>query len=186
MLDVLARNWWALALRGVVAILFGLAALVWPGLTLTALVLLFGADALVDGVFAVVAAIARAGRERHWWALLLEGLLGIAAGVVTLAWPGITGLVLLLFIAAWAIITGVVEIVAAIRLRREIEGEFLLGLGGALSVLFGLLLIVRPGAGALAVAWLIGIYAILFGALLLALAVRLRGLRGRGGAPSPA
>src|SRR5919202_355383 len=186
MLDVLARNWWALALRGVVAILFGLAALVWPGLTLTALVLLFGADALVDGVFAVVAAIARAGRERHWWALLLEGLLGIAAGVVTLAWPGITGLVLLLFIAAWAIITGVVEIVAAIRLRREIEGEFLLGLGGALSVLFGLLLIVRPGAGALAVAWLIGIYAILFGALLLALAFRLRGLRGRGEATSSA
>src|SRR5919202_1056413 len=131
MLDVLARNWWALALRGVVAILFGLAALIWPGLTLTGLVLLF-------------------------------------------------------FIAAWAIITGVVEIVAAIRLRREIEGEFLLGLSGALSVIFGLILIARPGAGALAVAWLIRIYAILFGALLLALAFRLRGLRGRGEATSSA
>ena len=171
---------------GGVAILFGLAALIWPGLTLTALVLLFGAYTLVDGVFAVVAALARAGRERRWWVLLLEGPLGIAAGVVTLAWPGITGLVLLLFIAAWAVITGVVEIVAAIRLRREIEGEFLLGLSGVLSVLFGLLLIVRPGAGAVAVAWLIGIYAILFGALLLALAFRLRGLRGRGAQPSPA
>ena len=186
MLDVLARNWWALALRGVVAILFGLAALIWPGLTLTALVLLFGAYALVDGVFAVVAALARAGRERRWWVLLLEGLLGIAVGILTLVWPGITGLVLLLFIAAWAIITGVVEIVAAIRLRREIEGEFLLGLGGVISVIFGLLLIVRPGAGAVAVAWLIGIYAILFGALMLALAFRLRGLRGRGEATSPA
>lgn len=186
MLDILARNWWALALRGVVAVLFGLAALIWPGLTLTALVLLFGAYSLVDGIFAVVSAFARAGRERGWWAFLVEGLLGIAAGIVTLLWPGITGLVLLLFIAAWAIVTGVVEIVAAIRLRREIEGEFLLGLSGVLSVIFGLILIARPGAGAVAVAWLIGAYALLFGALLLALAFRLRGLRGRGGVPSPA
>jgi uncharacterized membrane protein HdeD (DUF308 family) len=111
---------------------------------------------------------------------------GVAVGILTFLRPGGVAFVLINFIAAWAIITGVVEIVAAIRLRREIEGEFLLGLSGALSVIFGLILIARPGAGALAVAWLIGIYAILFGALLLALAFRLRGLRGRGEATSPA
>lgn len=185
MLEVLARNWWALALRGIVAILFGLAALDWPGLTHAALVLLFGAYALVDGIFGVVAAFARAGRERGWWVLLLDGFLGIAAGVATLVWPGITATLLLLLIAVWAIVTGVVEIVVAIRLRREIEGEFFLILSGVLSVLLGLFLIARPGAGAVAVAWLIGVYALLFGILLLALAFRLRGRRGRDGVPSP-
>jgi uncharacterized membrane protein HdeD (DUF308 family) len=174
MLLVLARNWWMLALRGLVAVLFGLVAIVWPGLTLTALVLLFGAYALVDGVFAVVSALRTASRQSRWWMLLIEGVIGIVIGVVTFLWPDITALALLYLIAAWAIVTGVFEILAAIRLRREITGEWLLALSGIASVLFGLLLVILPGAGALAVVWLIGIYALIFGVLLIVLAFRLR------------
>src|SRR5215216_2831266 len=123
MLSVLARNWWALVLRGVFAVLFGLAAFFWPAITLAALVLLFGAYALADGLFAVVAAITGADRQTRWWALLLEGIAGILAATATVLWPGLTALALLYLIAAWAILTGVLEIVAAVRLRREIEGE---------------------------------------------------------------
>src|SRR5689334_9691466 len=111
----LTRSWWALALRGLFALLFGVLAILWPGLTLEVLVLLWGAYALADGVFAIAAAIAGAGRFHHWWALLLEGVVGIAAGVVTFLWPGITALALLFVIAAWAVVTGILEIVAAIR-----------------------------------------------------------------------
>lgn len=175
MLDVLARNWWALVLRGLFAVLFGLAAFFWPGITLAALVLLFGAYALADGLFAIVAAITGADRQTRWWALLLEGIAGILAATVTVLWPGLTALALLYLIAAWAILTGVLEIVAAVRLRREIEGEWLLALGGVASVLFGLYVAVFPGAGALAVVWIIGGYALVAGVLLIALGVRLRG-----------
>jgi uncharacterized membrane protein HdeD (DUF308 family) len=175
MLTQLARNWWVLALRGAIAVLFGLAAFVWPGITLAALVLLFGAYTLVDGVFAVIAALTgRSGHER-WWVLLLEGLVGIAVGVLTFIWPAITEFALLYLIAAWAVVTGVIEIIAAIRLREELEGEWLLILGGIASVLLGLILLARPGAGALAVIWMIGAYAIVFGVLLVILAFRLRG-----------
>ena len=181
MLDVLARYWWVQAVRGAAAILFGLLALVWPEITLTALVLLFGAYALVDGVMALGTAIfgGRGAEGRRPW-LVLEGIVGVAAGLVTLFWPGITTLVLLWWIAAWALVTGVLEIIAAVRLRREIQGEWLLALGGVLSVLFGILLAVRPSEGAVAVAWLIGIYAIVFGIALLALAFELRRYRGTG------
>jgi uncharacterized membrane protein HdeD (DUF308 family) len=176
MMVILARNWWAVALRGLFALLFGVLTLIWPAISVTVLVLLFGAYVLVDGIFAVVAAISRASEGRgHWWALLLEGLVGIAAGVLTFVWPAITALVLLYLIAAWGVVTGVFEILAAIRLRREVEGEWLLALGGVLSVIFGVLLFLLPGAGLLAVTWLIGIYAAVFGVLLLALAFRLRG-----------
>ncbi|MDQ3780864.1 MAG: HdeD family acid-resistance protein [Chloroflexota bacterium] len=178
MLGLLARNWWALALRGVIAILFGFMAWIWPDLTVRALVLLFGAYALVDGVFAIVAAASGAG-GRRWWALVIEGLLGIAVGLITMVWPDLTALALLYFIASWAIITGVLEIFAAFELRREIEGEWLLGLGGLASILFGLILIVFPGDGALALIWLIGAYAIFFGALLIGLAWRVRSMGDR-------
>jgi uncharacterized membrane protein HdeD (DUF308 family) len=176
MVVILARNWWALALRGIVAFLFGLLTFVWPRISVIVLVSLFGAYVMVDGIFAVVLALRRAQEgQRHWWSLLIEGLIGIAAGVLTFVWPGITALVLLYLIAAWAIVTGVFEIAAAIRLRKEIKGEWLLALGGIVSMIFGFALMVMPVAGALAVVWLIGIYAIIFGILLLALAFRLRG-----------
>lgn len=172
---ILARNWWIVTLRGVLAVLFGLMCFFWPGITLTALVLLYGAYALVDGIFALVSAILGQPRTEPWWALLIEGAAGIAVGIMTFTWPAITALVLLFLIAGWAIITGVFEVIEALRLRREIQGEWLLALSGLLSILFGVALIVRPGTGALAVVWLIGAYAIAFGVLYIALGARLRG-----------
>jgi uncharacterized membrane protein HdeD (DUF308 family) len=178
-IDALAENWWALALRGVAAIIFGVLAIVWPGVTLAALILLFGGYALVEGVLNVVAAVRGRGDDQPWWALLLEGLVSIAAGVVTFAVPGLTALALLYVIAAWAIVTGVLEIVAAIRLRRRITGDAVLALNGVLSIAFGVLTMLVPGAGALSLVWLIGAYAIVFGALLLGLSLQLRRWRGR-------
>jgi uncharacterized membrane protein HdeD (DUF308 family) len=175
MLETLTRHWWAVVLRGVAAVLFGLMALIWPGITLLVLVALFGAYALVDGLFALGSAIFGGGNtagSRVW--LAVEGVAGIVAGIMTFFWPGITTLVLLWLIAAWALVTGVFEIVAAIRLRREIQGEWLLALSGALSVVFGIMLMVWPAAGALALVILIGLYAILFGVVLIWLGLRLR------------
>jgi uncharacterized membrane protein HdeD (DUF308 family) len=174
MVTQLARKWWVVALRGVLGILFGLMAFLWPGITLAVLVIFFGAFALVDGIFLVVAALHAAGEHERWWVLLLQGLAGIAAGLVTFFWPGITAVALLIVIAAWAIVTGILEIAAAIRLRKEIEGEWLLGLSGFCSLVLGLLLVVWPAAGALAFVWLIAGYAIISGILLIAVALRLR------------
>lgn len=178
MLATVARSWWTLVLRGVLAVVFGVVAWVAPGLTIGALILLFGAYALVDGAFALVAAFSPGG-ERRRWPLVLEGILGIGAGIAAVVWPGLTALALLYVIAAWALITGLFEIMAAVELRREIDNEWLLGLAGLASIVFGLLLIVRPGAGALALTWLIGVYAVLFGVLLIALGFRLRGMADR-------
>ena len=166
-------------MRGLAAIVFGVLAFVWPDITLFALVLLFGAYMLVDGIFAIVAAVRAAGREARWWLLLIEGVLGVLAGLVAAFWPGLTALALLYFIAAWAIVSGILEVIGAIRLRQEIEGEWALGLSGALSVLFGILLVVIPApAGLLSLVWLIGAYALVFGVLLLVLAFRLRSAPG--------
>jgi uncharacterized membrane protein HdeD (DUF308 family) len=174
MVIVLTRNWWALAIRGLLAIVFGILAFALPSATLAALVLLFGAYAIADGVFAIIAAVKASGGARRWWWLVLEGILSIGVGVLTFVMPEITALFLLYLIAFWAILTGVFEIAIAIRLRKEITGEWLMALGGIASVLFGALLVLFPGAGALAVIWWIGAYAIVFGALLLALAFKLR------------
>jgi uncharacterized membrane protein HdeD (DUF308 family) len=174
MLHLLARYWWALALRGLFAVLFGFLTFIIPGITLLALVLLFGVYALLDGIFDVVSAFRS---SSHHWAFLVEGIVGIIIGILTLIWPGITGMVLLYLIAFWAIFTGVLEIVAGIRLRAAIANEVLLILMGVLSLLFGLLIIVFPGAGALAIAFWIGAYAVIFGIMLIALAFRLRRFR---------
>ncbi|WP_018657137.1 HdeD family acid-resistance protein [Actinomadura flavalba] len=173
MLDMMTRNWWVLALRGAFAVLFGVLALFWPGITVLALVLLFGAYALVDGAFSLYAAIrGGSGQSRGW--LAVSGIAGVLLGIAALAWPAITGFALLMLIAAWAIVTGVMEIIAAVALRREIEGEWLYAVTGAVSVLFGVLLFVWPASGAVALIWMIGLFAILFGALLIGAAFRVR------------
>lgn len=179
MLAMLARNWWILALRGMLGIIFGVLAILWPVLTLRILVLLFGAYALVDGFLAVILGIARHQRGERWWAQLLQGVAGIIIGLLTFFWPGATALALLYLIASWEVVTGVLEVVAAIQLRRIIRGEWLLILSGVASILFGVLLFVFPGAGALGLVWLIGGYSIAFGILLIVLAFRLRGMRDR-------
>jgi uncharacterized membrane protein HdeD (DUF308 family) len=171
--DTLARSWWVIALRGVAGILFGLATFFWPEISLTALVLIFGAYALVDGVLALATAIRRRGKDR-WWLFLLEGLAGIAAGALTFLWPDITAIALLYVIAAWALVTGGFEIAAAIRLRKVIRREWLLALIGLASVALGILLILFPGPGALALVLWIGAYALVTGVLLVALGLRLR------------
>ncbi|REE99154.1 HdeD family acid-resistance protein [Thermomonospora umbrina] len=185
MIEQWGRAWWMLALRGAVAILFGLLAWIWPGITVWALVLLFGIYALADGVLALVAAFRGASGSSRGW-LVVAGVAGIVAGVVAFAWPGVTALALLMLIAAWAVVTGVFEIVAALSLRREIEGEWWYVAGGALSVLFGFLLFLWPVGGALAVVWLIGLFSILFGIALVAAAFRVKRLAGfarRGAGP---
>jgi uncharacterized membrane protein HdeD (DUF308 family) len=174
MVDVLARNWGWVVLRGAVALLFGLLTLSRPGITLAALILFFGAYALADGVFTVVSAIANRHGQPHWVALLFGGLCGIAAGVITFAMPHLTAIVLLYFIAFWAILSGASEIAAAFRLRKVISNEWLLGLVGLLSVVFGIFLIAAPGRGALAVTMWIGFYATVLGIMLLILGFRLR------------
>jgi uncharacterized membrane protein HdeD (DUF308 family) len=170
----LARNWWLLVVRGVLAVVFGILAFVLPGATVTALVILFGAFMLVDGVFALVSAWRRAERRMLWWPFLLEGLSGVAIGIITFLWPGVTAFALLYLIAAWAFVTGVFEIAAAIRLRKEIRGEWVLALIGIASILFAALVVLFPGEGAVAIVWAIGAYAVVFGILLVALGLRLR------------
>jgi uncharacterized membrane protein HdeD (DUF308 family) len=185
MFVVFAKSWWALVLRGLASIAFGVLAFVWPHLTLTVLVFLFGAYALVDGVFAIAAGVKSHAENKRWWVLLVEGVLSIIAGVMAFVIPGITALVLLMLIAAWAMVTGVFEVVAAIQLRKYIVGEWLLALAGVASILFGIALLWNPNAGALAVVWIIGAYAIVFGVLLAALGFRLKGLVSRAQPMSP-
>jgi uncharacterized membrane protein HdeD (DUF308 family) len=173
MVHALAKNWWLLLLRGIAAIIFGVLAFAWPGLTLLTLILFYGAFALVDGVLAIIAAIAGGAPAPRWW-LAIVGVLGIAAGLLTFLMPGLSALVLLFFIAGWAIATGVLQIIGAIQLRKEIDNEWLLILGGVISVLFGVGMMLAPGAGALALVWVIGTYAVIMGVVLVALALRLK------------
>lgn len=168
------RNWWVPLVRGIAAVLFGIAAFVWPGLTVAVLMLLFGAYVLVDGVLSVIDSIRYRNRIDIWGWWLLDGVLGIVVGALTLFMPGVSAFVLLMFIAGWAIVGGVLRIMAAIQLRKRIEGEWLMVLSGVLSCLFGMLLVALPGAGILSLVWLIGFWAVLFGVTLIALAFRLR------------
>jgi uncharacterized membrane protein HdeD (DUF308 family) len=171
------RNWWVLLLRGILAILFGIIAFRAPVATLGALVLVFGIYALVDGIFALFAAVAGWGHREDRWLLVLEGLVGLGAGFATLRATALTAVVLLFFIASWALATGILKIVAAIRLRKEISNEFWLVFSGIASVIFAFLVMLNPAAGAMAMVWLIGWYALIMGTMLVILSFKLRGLR---------
>lgn len=173
MLDALARNWGLILLRGVLAILFGVLAVLWPGITLLTLVLLYAGFAVADGVFSLIAAVRGGTPTPRWW-LALVGVMGIGVGVITVFYPQITMLVLLMFIAAWAVVTGALQIYGAIKLRHEIEGEWWLVASGVLSVLFGVMLVAWPAAGGLAIALVIGMFAIIYGGLMIGFALRLR------------
>jgi uncharacterized membrane protein HdeD (DUF308 family) len=176
---ILSKFWWMTLLRGVLWVLFGILLFAKPGISIAALAMAFGLFVLADGVGNVVTAFGGRDQHENWWVLLLVGLCGIAVGLLSVTNPGLTALVLLFYIAIWAIATGLLQIVAAIRLRREIEGEFWLILGGLASVAFGALAMARPGAGALSVLWLIGAYAVVFGIALVLLAFKARGFATR-------
>lgn len=175
MIQILANKWWAIALRGILAILLGIVALVYPDVTLLSLALLFGAYALLSGIFAIVAAFGYGGREAVWY--VLEGILGIAVGITTFFYPNITAQALVYLVGLWAILTGIFEVVAGFEL--PIQRDWLLVLSGVLSVVFGVLVFFNPGTGAVAIVWLIGIYTLIFGITMLGFGIRLHGLNGK-------
>jgi uncharacterized membrane protein HdeD (DUF308 family) len=178
----LARWWWTFILRGAIAIAFGVLAFVSPPATIAALVILFGAWALVDGVFHIAGAIQDRSMTRTFWLGVLEGVVSIIAGLLALAFPDVAALSLLLIISAWSIVTGVVEVIMAIRLREQITGELWLAIAGILSIVFGVLLFLFPTSGAITIVWIIGAYAIVFGIAMIALGWRLRGINQRASA----
>lgn len=180
LLHSLSRNWGWILLRGILAILFGIAAFAWPLITLKVLILLYGAYVLADGIMAIVAAIQGGALAPRWW-LAVVGILGVIAGLILFVRPGFGAFALLMIIGIMAIVRGIFEIVGAISLRRQITGEWLLILGGIASILFGMVVLMFPGAGALAMVWLIAAYSVVIGFLLCALAFRLRS-HGRSGA----
>ncbi len=177
MVSSLSQNWWLVVLRGVLAILFGILAFVWPGITWLTLIIIFGVYAIIDGAVAVVTGLMRTKESPRWWTFVLEGLVSIAAGIVALILPELTILVLIYMIASWAVITGILEVAAAIRLRNEISNEWMLGLGGLVSIVLGVFLFFQPAAGSLAIIWTIAAYALIFGVLLVILGFRLRNWR---------
>jgi uncharacterized membrane protein HdeD (DUF308 family) len=172
--QAIQRNWWLLVLRGVCAIIFGLIALFFPGIALLAFIYIFAAYALVDGIIAVITAIGERGSLERWGWVLFEGILGILFGIIAFAYPGETALVLLYIIAAWAIITGIMELISAFVIRGFASLEWGLAIAGIVSILFGIILFVHPGAGILSILWLVGIYGIVFGIFLIIRAFRLR------------
>jgi len=170
----LARNWWLLLIRGILAVLFGLVAFVWPALTLVTLVLLYGAYAFVDGLSAIWV-----GGKSRAWGVLVFGILGVIVGLYAFFYPGVTALALLYLIAAWAFVRGIFEIVMAIQLRKEISYEWALIVSGLISIIFGIVLVANPGAGALALVWVIGVFALMFGIMMIVFAFRARRLPAR-------
>lgn len=173
------EHWWVLALRGAAAVLFGIAALLNPGLTLGFLIALFGAYLLIDGIIDIVGAFRLRGKVDRWWALLLEGVVDILIAILAFVWPGMTAVALVYFIGFWALLIGILEIWFGVRYRKEMDNEWLLILAGVLAVLFGLAMFSSPGAGALSLVWLIGTFAIAFGLATIFLSFRLKGLKGR-------
>jgi uncharacterized membrane protein HdeD (DUF308 family) len=173
---LLTRHWWVLALRGLAGVIFGVLAFLWPGITLISLVILFGAYALVNGLFSFILAAKAPKGYPNFGSLILSGIFGVLAGLITFFWPGITALGLLIVISAWAIVNGIMEIYYAIKLRKEIKGEWLLILAGILSVIFGGLLLINPLAGALVLILWIASFAIVFGILLIILAFKMKRL----------
>lgn len=181
----LSRNWWVVLLRGVLAVLFGILALASPPLmVIEVLVIIFGAYALVDGIFAIVGCVTHRKEHKRWWLTLVEGIAGIVVGIVTLMYPPLAALVLVLYFAAWSIVTGIFELIAAVELRKEIKGEWLLALSGILSVIFGLLVYISPLISMAIIVWLIGAYAILFGITMIVLSFRVK--TGAGSQPATA
>ena len=174
MADLLTRNWWLVLLRGIAAVLFAILAFIWPGLTLFALVFLFGAYALATGILSLMVAYKSPKGYPRFGALALGGIVSIITGLIAFFMPGLTAVGLLILIASWAIVTGIVEIIAAIRLRKVITREWLLVLAGLASIFFGVVLLLQPAAGALVLVWWIGAYAFVFGILLMILSFRLR------------
>jgi uncharacterized membrane protein HdeD (DUF308 family) len=163
-----------LLIRGIVGVAIGALAILWPGITLAVLVGIFGFYAILDGITNLMLGLSRREPPTGSWAQAVQGVFGVCAGVLALLWPGVTALVLVLFIGAWAIVTGVLEIIAAVRLRRVISGEWLLALSGCMSVLFGILVFAFPGAGAVSIAWILGVYTVAAGMVLIMLGLRLR------------
>jgi uncharacterized membrane protein HdeD (DUF308 family) len=174
MVQSLSQNWWLVVLRGALAIVFGVLAFVWPEITILTLIVMFGVYAIVDGLVAAWTGLSRVKDSPRWWVFLLEGLISIGAGVIALIWPRLATLVLIYMIASWAVITGILEIVAAIRLRNEISNEWVLGLGGVISIALGVLLFLQPLAAGVAIIWTVAAYAVIFGVLLIILGFRLR------------
>lgn len=172
--QVVRRHWWALLVRGILAILFGIIALADPGIALLAFIYVFAAYAILDGIMAIVVSLQERSFLRAWWVLLLEGILGIIFGILAFAWPGETALVLLFLVAAWALVTGIIEIISAFVVPGSAGRRWGIGLAGLLSIIFGIILFVRPGAGLLAVLWVVGIYAIVFGVSLIIYAFQVR------------
>jgi uncharacterized membrane protein HdeD (DUF308 family) len=177
----LARNWWVFGLRGILAVAFGLIALAVPGAAMLSLVLVFAAYAFVDGVFAIVSAVRAAGRHERWMLFVFEGIVGMAAGILAVAWPAITIIVFVTLVAIWALLTGAMMLIAAFHMDAA-HGRWWLALGGVASVIYGALLIIMPMIGALVLTWWIGAYAIVFGFAMLVAALHLRGRLHAGGA----
>jgi uncharacterized membrane protein HdeD (DUF308 family) len=174
--SILAKNWWAFAIRGVLGILFGLIAFWHPLVTILSLVIVFAAYAISDGVFAIIAAVRAARANERWWPFVLEGIVDIAVGVLAFMWPHITVLVFIIMIAIWAVITGVLMLSAAFRLGPD-RGRWWFVLGGIASLIWGVLLFTAPENGAVVLTWWIGAYAFVFGISMLIAAFRLRSMR---------
>jgi uncharacterized membrane protein HdeD (DUF308 family) len=184
MLELLARRWQLVVLRGVVAVLFGVVAIAWPGITVLSLALLFGAYTLLDGISALTMGFGQGtGSDRMYMVLL--GILGVVAGLISLIWPQITVIVLLVIIAVWAIVAGVTQIAAAIRLRKVIRNEWFLALTGAVALVLGVLLIVQPAEGAIALVVAIATFALAWGIVLIVLGLRLRTIANRTATAGP-